>query len=140
MAKQLRRLTDRSVKSLGMGITTMGTGFTCRLRAGRPAAGSIVVRSMAAPRTPALEASLPYRLPWPAGRLRRLRSEERDLIEHRRAQAAEEKAAAARSVTFLGGQSGPPSIGGIFDLVGPSGAALYRVNIPVTELKPIRGR
>jgi hypothetical protein len=49
-------------------------------------------------------------------------------------------AIAARSVTFLGGQSGPPSIGGIFDLVGPSGAALYRVNIPVTELKPIRGR
>lgn len=49
-------------------------------------------------------------------------------------------AVAARSVTFLGGQSGPPSIGGSFDLLGPGGAARYRVNIPVTELKPMRGR
>ena len=42
---------------------------------------------------------------------------------------------AARSVTFLGGQDGPPSIGGTFDLLGPDGAARYRVSIPVTELK-----
>ena len=42
---------------------------------------------------------------------------------------------AARSVTFLGGQSGPPSIGGSFDLLGPDGVARYRVTIPVTELK-----
>lgn len=42
---------------------------------------------------------------------------------------------AARSVTFLGGQDGPPSIGGTFDLAGPEGAALYRITIPVTELK-----
>ena len=42
---------------------------------------------------------------------------------------------AARSVTFLGGQNGPPSIGGRFDLLGPDGAPRYRVNIPVTELK-----
>ena len=41
----------------------------------------------------------------------------------------------ARSVTFLGGQSGPPSIGGTFDLIGPDGAARFRVTIPVTELK-----
>jgi hypothetical protein len=41
----------------------------------------------------------------------------------------------ARSVTFLGGQDGPPSIGGTFELVGPDGAALYRITIPVTELK-----
>jgi hypothetical protein len=41
----------------------------------------------------------------------------------------------ARSVTFLGGQDGPPSIGGSFDLVNPDGLAVYRVNIPVTELK-----
>ena len=40
-----------------------------------------------------------------------------------------------RSVTFLGGQSGPPSIGGRFDLVAPDGRARYRVNIPVQELK-----
>lgn len=44
-------------------------------------------------------------------------------------------AVAARSVTFLGGQDGPPSIGGAFDLLGSGGVALYRVNIPVTELK-----
>jgi hypothetical protein len=42
---------------------------------------------------------------------------------------------AERSVTFLGGQDGPPSIGGAFDLLGSEGAALYRITIPVTELK-----
>lgn len=41
----------------------------------------------------------------------------------------------ARSVSFLGGQDGPPSIGGRFDLLGPDGAARYRITIPVTELK-----
>jgi hypothetical protein len=41
----------------------------------------------------------------------------------------------SRSVTFLGGQDGPPSIGGTFDLLGPDGVARYRVNFPVTQLK-----
>ena len=41
----------------------------------------------------------------------------------------------ARSVTFLGGQDGPPSIGGSFNLTNADGLAVYRVNIPVTELK-----
>ena len=41
----------------------------------------------------------------------------------------------ARSVTFLGGQDGPPSIGGTFDLTDANGAARYRVNLPVTELR-----
>ena len=41
---------------------------------------------------------------------------------------------AARSVTFLGGQDGPPSIGGVYDLRDPSGTARYRVTIPVTAL------
>lgn len=40
-----------------------------------------------------------------------------------------------RAVTFLGGQSGPPSIGGRFDLLGPDGAALYRISIPLQQLK-----
>jgi hypothetical protein len=40
-----------------------------------------------------------------------------------------------RSVTFLGGQSGPPSIGGRFDLVGSDGGPLYRVSIPLQVLK-----
>jgi len=40
-----------------------------------------------------------------------------------------------RSVTFLGGQSGPPSIGGRFDLIGPDDRALYRITIPLQELK-----
>ena len=44
-------------------------------------------------------------------------------------------AVASRSVTFLGGQDGPPSIGGTFDLLGTDGLARYRVNIPVTQLK-----
>jgi len=42
---------------------------------------------------------------------------------------------AERSVMFLGGQDGPPSIGGRFDLLDPSGAAEYRITIPATELK-----
>ena len=40
-----------------------------------------------------------------------------------------------RSVTFLGGQSARPSIGGKFDLNGPEGTPLYRVAIPLQELK-----
>lgn len=45
----------------------------------------------------------------------------------------------ARSVTFLGGQDGPPSIGGKFELVGADGAARYLATIPVAELKPHGG-
>jgi len=42
----------------------------------------------------------------------------------------------ARSVTFLGGQDGPPSIGGTFDLISDApGSAMYRLNIPLTELR-----
>lgn len=40
-----------------------------------------------------------------------------------------------RSVTFLGGQSGPPSIGGKFDLVDRDNRSVYRINIPLQELK-----
>jgi hypothetical protein len=39
-----------------------------------------------------------------------------------------------RSVMFLGGQDGPPSIGGRFDLLDPTGLAEYRITIPTTEL------
>ena len=39
----------------------------------------------------------------------------------------------ARSVTFLGGQDGPPSIGGTFDLTGADGS-MYRVTVPLTVL------
>ena len=42
---------------------------------------------------------------------------------------------AERSVMFLGGQDGPPSIGGRFDLLDPTGTAEYRITIPTTELK-----
>ena len=41
---------------------------------------------------------------------------------------------AARSVMFLGGQDGPPSIGGVYYLRDPGGMARYRVTIPVTAL------
>jgi hypothetical protein len=40
----------------------------------------------------------------------------------------------ARSVTFLGGQDGPPSIGGTFDLTDAGGYGTYRVNLPLTVL------
>jgi hypothetical protein len=39
----------------------------------------------------------------------------------------------ARSVMFLGGQDGPPSIGGTFDLAS-SDRSFYRVTIPLTAL------
>lgn len=42
-------------------------------------------------------------------------------------------AVSARSVTFLGGQDGPPSIGGTFDLSGADGS-MYRVTLPTTAL------
>ena len=40
-----------------------------------------------------------------------------------------------RSVMFLGGQDGPPSVGGRFDLHDATTAAAYRITIPTTELK-----
>ena len=40
-----------------------------------------------------------------------------------------------RSVTFLGGQNGPPSIGGNFELQAPDRKPLYRVQIPLQPLK-----
>lgn len=40
-----------------------------------------------------------------------------------------------RSVMFLGGQDGPPSIGGRFDLRDATGTAAYRITIPTTELR-----
>jgi hypothetical protein len=42
---------------------------------------------------------------------------------------------AERSVMFLGGQDGPPSLGGRFDLLDATGTAEYRITIPTTELK-----
>lgn len=44
-------------------------------------------------------------------------------------------AVAERSVMFLGGQDGPPSLGGRFDLLDATGAAKYRITIPTTELR-----
>lgn len=40
----------------------------------------------------------------------------------------------ARSITFLGGQSGPPSLGGTFDLLDPQGKTRFRVHLPTTLL------
>jgi hypothetical protein len=43
----------------------------------------------------------------------------------------------ARSVTFLGGQDGPPSIGGTFELAAADGST-YRATLPLTVLpRPI---
>ncbi len=39
----------------------------------------------------------------------------------------------ARSVTFLGGQDGPPSVGGTFDLNAPA-LPTYRLTLPLTVL------
>ncbi len=40
-----------------------------------------------------------------------------------------------KSTTFLGGQDGPPSIGGRFDLLGSASDLRYRISIPVQPLK-----
>lgn len=39
-----------------------------------------------------------------------------------------------RSVTFLGGQSAAPSLGGKFNLLAPDGSARYAVSIPLQSL------
>lgn len=47
---------------------------------------------------------------------------------------------AARSIMFLGGQNGPPSIGGTYDLLDSKGTAAYRIFIPTTEFAvPVPG-
>lgn len=48
---------------------------------------------------------------------------------------AREGSVRERAVTFLGGQAGPPSIGGNFELNGPDGKPAYRINIPLQQLK-----
>jgi hypothetical protein len=40
-----------------------------------------------------------------------------------------------RAVTFLGGQSGKPSIGGRFELMSRDNRPQYRITIPLQELK-----
>ncbi len=42
----------------------------------------------------------------------------------------------ARSVEFLGGQSGRPSLGGVYELIPEQGEPAYRVRWPATELAP----
>jgi hypothetical protein len=42
----------------------------------------------------------------------------------------------ATSVTFLGGQNGPPSIGGTFQLISDD-LPLYDVKVPTTQLAPV---
>ncbi|MBX9602008.1 MAG: hypothetical protein K2X35_13420 [Bryobacteraceae bacterium] len=42
----------------------------------------------------------------------------------------------ARTVEFLGGQSGRPSLGGVYDLLPEQGEPAYRVRWPATELAP----
>ncbi len=38
------------------------------------------------------------------------------------------------SLTFLGGQGTPPSVGGIFELNGEQGRTVYRVRMPATPM------
>lgn len=40
----------------------------------------------------------------------------------------------ARSVTFLGGQSDRPALGGVFELLSSNGLPAYRVSIPTQEI------
>ena len=43
----------------------------------------------------------------------------------------------ARSVTFLGGQSDNPNLGGVFELLSSTGRPLYKVTLPTSEVKPL---
>lgn len=45
----------------------------------------------------------------------------------------------ASSVTFLGGQSDLPNLGGVFRLLSPDGSPLYKVTVPTSELGKPRG-
>lgn len=40
-----------------------------------------------------------------------------------------------RSVTFLGGQSDNPNLGGVFELLSREGTPLYKVTLPTSEVK-----
>ena len=40
-----------------------------------------------------------------------------------------------RSVTFLGGQSDNPNLGGVFELLSREGVPLYKVTLPTSEVK-----
>jgi hypothetical protein len=45
-----------------------------------------------------------------------------------------------RSVTFLGGQSDNPNLGGVFELLSGKGIPLYKVTLPTSEVKrPVPG-
>ncbi len=46
----------------------------------------------------------------------------------------------ARSVTFLGGQSDNPALGGVFELLSPTGRPVYKVTIPTSEVHPSLAR
>ncbi len=41
----------------------------------------------------------------------------------------------ASSVTFLGGQSDNPNLGGVFQLLSASGEPIYKVTLPTSEVK-----
>ena len=41
----------------------------------------------------------------------------------------------ASSVTFLGGQSDNPNLGGVFQLLSASGEPIYQVRLPTSEVK-----
>ncbi len=40
------------------------------------------------------------------------------------------------SVTFLGGQSDHPNLGGVFELLSTGGGAIYKVTLPTSEVIP----
>ena len=42
----------------------------------------------------------------------------------------------ARSVTFLGGQSDNPNLGGVFELISAEGVPIYKVTLPTSEVRP----
>ena len=42
----------------------------------------------------------------------------------------------ARSVTFLGGQSDHPNLGGVFELLSAGGSPIYIVTLPTSEVSP----
>ena len=41
----------------------------------------------------------------------------------------------SRSLTFLGGQSDNPNLGGVFELLGADGSALFKVIVPTSEVR-----
>ena len=108
----------------GLGSTHDVSGFALRFLKGTRDGERLEIRALYGDGSRTLSLHLHFNVTPPAR-----------LVSGRWAGLAGEGQVGERSLTFLGGQSGPPSIGGRFDLNGPDNRPLYRVTIPLQQLR-----